>query len=42
MELPSFISTGYGVTLLLNQSIDKKITELADYYFHQMPTKAAA
>ena len=33
--LPSFISTDGGNTLLLNQSIDKMITEVADYYFDQ-------
>ena len=35
LESPSFISTDGGNTLLLNQSINKKITEVADYYFNQ-------
>lgn len=35
VELPNFISTSDGNTLLLNKSISKKITELADYYFDQ-------
>ena len=35
MELRSMISTDSGKVLFLNQSIDKKIIEVADYYFDQ-------
>ena len=35
VELPSMISTDSGKELFLSQSIDKKIIEVADYYFDQ-------
>ena len=39
LEFSGFITTGDGNTLLLSQSIDRKITEVAHYYYQQSEIK---